>query len=282
MGQIGRLILKTPKDQLVTDMENAALKIQKLYRGRACRKDMEDNPVDKTASASLRDQQQKKKRATKVGESLPPMEGESSGALQQNTEKMVALFSQMDASEDGMLSTEEFVNGIKRVPGIDKIVLSNGEKLDHENLLRMARAIDVSGNGTINYLEFLQAFSADAEGKSDIADTLGEDITTVLFRHRHAIRMGCHYLDEEGCGKIRAEEFQTVLMGVNTALSRPERTLTKTQIELLVEAMSQECAKASKASGLLETEAMVDYEFFLRSFVILDVQHNRKVVKKFV
>merc|ERR1712166_967870 len=112
----------------------------------------------------------------------------------------------------------------------------------------MARVSDVSGNGTINYLEFLQAFSADAEGKTDIA--------AVLFRHRHAIRMGCHYLDEEASGKIRAKDFQTVLQGVNSALARPERTLTPTQITLLVEAFASEAAKAAQLAGIpAEAEA---------------------------
>merc|ERR1719253_1599491 len=164
---------------------------------------------------------------------------------------------------------------------MDKITLSNGQTMDHDTLVKMVKVIDVSGNGTINYLEFLQAFSHDDMGKSDLADTLGEDITTVLFRHRHAIRMGCHYLDDEGSGKIRAQDFQTVLHGVNSALSRPERTLTNTQISLLVEAMSSEAAKAAQKQGVALTEPIVDYEFFLKAFMIVDVQNEREVVKKF-
>merc|ERR1719335_1140763 len=112
--------------------------------------------------------------------------------------------------------------------------------MDHSTLLKMSKVIDTSGNGTINYLEFLQAFAQEDSGKTDIADSLGEDIVTVLFRHRHAIRMGFHYLDEDGCGKIRATDFQAVLHGVNAALSSSEKSLTSTQIALLVEAMSAE------------------------------------------
>lgn len=272
LDKIGRLILKTPQDLLLVDMEQAALKIQKLYRGRATRKEVAsgENASPKAVAKS----KAKAKAAPRLkGDEQDKQEGQD--LLANATNKMVALFQAMDVSGDGMLQVEEFVAGIEKLPGVDKIQLSNGTTLDHDTLLRMARVIDVSGNGTINYLEFLQAFSADADGKTDLADSLGEDITTVLFRHRHAIRMGCHYLDDEGCGKIRSEDFQTVLQGVNSALSRPERTLTTTQISLLVEAMSQE-AKENSSEG-----AIVDYELFLKSFVILDIQNERQVVKKF-
>jgi Ca2+-binding EF-hand superfamily protein len=263
--------MKTPADVLVADadLSQAALKIQKLYRGRQTRKEMEQSkgeggkPVVKGPAP---------KAGTQKLDEAP---------VDHSTNKMVTLFSAMDSSGDGVLQTEEFVAGIEKIPGISGIALSNGRTLDHGNLLEVAKVIDVSGNGTINYLEFLQAFSSDGAGKSDIADTLGEDITTVLFRHRHAIRRGCHYLDEDGHGTIRAQDFQTVLQGVNSALSRPERTLTNTQISLLVEAMSTEHEKAARAAGNPDREEMVDYEFFLRSFVILDVQNGKQVVKKF-
>jgi len=284
LDKIGRLIMKTPQDQLVNDMENAALRIQKLYRGRQTRKDQASGestpshgPRRTVTSVNTR------KSLAATGEAVKAVgEDPSDEIVETSTSKMVTLFSSLDTSGDGMLSVDEFVLGIEKLPGIQKIGLSNGRTLDHATLTDMAKVIDVSGNGTINYLEFLQAFSADAEGKSDLADTLGEDITTVLFRHRHAIRMGCHYLDDDGCGKILAKDFQTVLQGVNSALSRPERTLTQVQISLLVEAMAAEAAKAVKASGAGPLgEPMVDYEFFLRSFVVLDVQNERKVVKKF-
>jgi len=283
LDKIGRLIVKTPQDQLVYDMEEAALKIQKLYRGRATRKEMQqskgaaESPTARTGVHHSRAPSPAPKASARAAAQPTADEAKPEGDMVlSSTNKMVTLFSCMDVSGDGMLQVEEFVAGIEKLPGLDKIQISNGAKLDHETLLRMARVIDVSGNGTINYLEFLQAFSTDAEGKNDLADSLGEDITAVLFRHRHAVRMGCHYLDDEGCGKIRAEDFQKVLQGVNSALSRTERTLTNTQISLLVEAMAQETNQST-----IEGYAMVDYKFFLKSFVILDVQNDKQVVKKF-
>merc|ERR1740121_2885459 len=188
--------------------------------------------------------------------------------------KMVQLFKAMDLSGDGKLQTEEFVQGLEHVPGILELE-AGGKPLTHNRLLEIAKCIDGEGNsnGTINYLEFLQAFESSEEGSLEVANTLGEDITTVLFRHRLAIRMGCQYLDEEGHGKVVASGFSRVLHGINSVRARPERMLTSVQIELLVQALKDE--------GLDGEEATVDYDAFLRSFVILDTAKERAVVKHY-
>jgi len=289
VDRIGRLILKTPPEQLIeeSDITEAALKIQKLYRGMAARKDLDQSKTENggqvaptsTSSASSRKTLESRTRSV----FNPEVAGLSSGetVASEMTNKMMTLFSAIDKSGDGVLQIEEFVTGVQKLPGIGNITLSNGSKLDYETLMAMARIIDVTGNGDINYLEFLKAFSVDEGGQADITETLGEDITTTLFRHRHAIRMGCHYLDEDASGFIRAQDFETVLQGVNSALSRAERSLTNLQISLLVEAMSNECAKATTANGGVPDERLVDYEFFLKSFVIIDLQNERAVVKKY-
>jgi len=270
--KIGRLIVKTPQEDLVSDMEQAAVRIQALFRGRQTRKEVE-------LRAKTGDLGESSVSLTRPVSSSKSAAADQTISSDDVATKMVNLFSAMDISGDGMLQAEEFVAGIEKLPGLNQIKLSDGQVLDHDTLMRMAKIIDVSGNGTINYLEFLQAFSTESEGKNDIVDTLGEDITTVLFRHRHAIRMGCHYLDAEGTGKIPSEEFGTVLQGVNSVLARPERTLTKTQISLLVEAMSSQLAeeKDANSSGV----PLIDYEFFLRAFVIVDSQNDKQVIKKF-
>lgn len=92
---------------------------------------------------------------------------------------MVMLFSSLDSSGDGQLQIEEFVSGIEQLPILRNLEVE-GRTLNHDDFMQVARSIDRSGNGTINYLEFLQAF--ESTGTSDIMDTLGEDISTVLFR----------------------------------------------------------------------------------------------------
>merc|ERR1719359_1014446 len=136
LDKIGRLIMRTPQDALVKDMEQAALKIQSLYRGRAIRKD----------PGSAKTPSPKGKACGKArGEEDGPEATDVTELVSNNTNKMVALFSSMDVSGDGMLQVEEFVGGIEQLPGISEIKLSNGAKLDHETLLKMTSVIDVSG-----------------------------------------------------------------------------------------------------------------------------------------
>lgn len=189
--------------------------------------------------------------------------------------KFVQLFKAMDSSGDGILQVEEFVDGLLMVPGIRELV-AGGQPLTKPRLLEVAKAIDAdgNGNGTINYLEFLQAFESAEQGNSDIANSLAEDITTVLFRHRLAIRTGCQYFDEEGTGKVKADDLEKVLHGVNSVLARPQRMLTNPQISFLVEALREEAQEE-------DDDQFVDYDAFLRAFVILDTTRDGAVIKHY-
>jgi len=275
--QIGRLIVTTPANELVSDMEQAALKIQKIYRGSAARKEVHERRVagsmeETRALAARAAARYPTSQSITVGSAKPSAQEQETAANKcvrsGGIPKMVMLFSSLDSSGDGQLQIEEFVSGIEQLPILRNLEVE-GRTLNHDDFMQVARSIDRSGNGTINYLEFLQAF--ESTGTSDIMDTLGEDISTVLFRHRLAIRMGCHYLDEEGTGLVRAEDFKQVLNGVNSALARPERTLTNTQISLLTECLI--------TSDTLDSESVVSYDALLRSFAIMDTK-DKTVLKR--
>mmetsp|Transcript_59351 Transcript_59351/g.130337 ORF Transcript_59351/g.130337 Transcript_59351/m.130337 type:complete len:1009 (-) Transcript_59351:23-3049(-) len=270
LNAIGGLMMRTPADQMVSDLEKAAVKIQKCFRGVAARKEVKDLKNSSEEARAKSAASLPSPSSAQPAAPSPPAPGTE--GMSQQASKMVALFRAMDASGDGILQTDEFVQGLLTLPGIQKLEVQ-GLALTEDRLRQVAQAVDSfgNGNGTINYLEFLQAFESMEEGNMDIANTLGEDITTVLFRHRLAIRMGCQYLDEEGSGKVKADDFNTVLNGVNSVLARPERALTTTQISLLVEALKE----------TLDGEDTVDYDAFLRAFVILDTERDRAVVKRF-
>eukprot|EP00416_Gambierdiscus_australes_P018079 CAMPEP_0171071238 /NCGR_PEP_ID=MMETSP0766_2-20121228/10208_1 /TAXON_ID=439317 /ORGANISM="Gambierdiscus australes, Strain CAWD 149" /LENGTH=1052 /DNA_ID=CAMNT_0011527771 /DNA_START=39 /DNA_END=3192 /DNA_ORIENTATION=- len=288
LEQIARLIIKTPADTLLTDLEHsAALMIQKVARGAAVRREVRaeaakkgDGPAYSSeaegaaprAGSKPRAPARKSVQSAVVLQPTGTAKSEPSGVRRDSLSgipKMVALFQALDYSKDGLLQVEEFVSGLEKIPGVKKLVVE-GEPLTHARLVTLVGAIDTSKNGTINYLEFLNAFQISDEATLDVGETLMEDITTVLFRHRLAIRKGCVYFDEEGVGSIFAEDFSKVLQAVNNTLARPERTLTTQQVNLLVEALS-----SSEATG--GEEAVVDYEAFLKSFVILDKEKDRAV-----
>jgi len=300
LGAIGRLIIKTPAEDLVSEMEKAAVKIQKCFRGTSARKEMvskrktakpdgidpekdKEKEVEHAASQaphSRKSLQVFKSKTAPAGPSVSRVrssQGEgltATSASQHSTSKMVRLFRAMDSSGDGILQVEEFVNGLDSVPGIHDLEV-DGKPLTRDRLMAVAQVVDAdgNGNGTINYMEFLKAFESSDSGNGDIANSLAEDITTVLFRSRLAIRMGCRYFDEDGTGKVRAEELEKVLHGVNSVLARPQRMLTSAQIAFLVEALKEESPD--------EEEAIVDYDAFLRAFVILDTARDGAVIKHF-
>eukprot|EP00928_Gymnodinium_smaydae_P063300 TRINITY_DN46929_c0_g1_i1.p1 TRINITY_DN46929_c0_g1~~TRINITY_DN46929_c0_g1_i1.p1 ORF type:complete len:983 (+),score=176.73 TRINITY_DN46929_c0_g1_i1:117-3065(+) len=251
LTQIAQLILRTPAEEIVSEIEAAATKIQAIFRGKQTR-DARKESADAAAAKK-------------------PKPASSIQTNDKIVAKMVTLFRALDSSGDGQLQIEEFADGLMRVPNITSIVV-NGKPLDKDMMTKIAKGIDKSGNGTINYLEFLQAFQAETQKSKGIADALAEDIATVLFRHRTAVRMGCQYLDEDGHGKVAASDFQTVLHGVNSALSRTERTLTNQQISLLVESLTIDDPHEGP---------VVDYSNFLSSFVIVDTAQANKVVKRF-
>mmetsp|Transcript_111252 Transcript_111252/g.314910 ORF Transcript_111252/g.314910 Transcript_111252/m.314910 type:complete len:1017 (+) Transcript_111252:136-3186(+) len=279
LNKIGRLIIQTPAEQLLSEIEEAALKIQKSFRGLQARKTVAARKSvavlndDSLTSAPQKSLARPSRFAGKRETSLPGAGAAPVAASSEGVAKMCRLFSALDASGDGLVQIPEFVRGIEKVPGVRELTV-DGRAISHEMLVDIAEAIDASNNGTINYLEFLHAFHTSGEGEKDVGSTLAEDITTVLFRHRAAIRMGCLYLDEEATGKVHADDFEKVLLGMNNALAKPERQLTATQISLLVEALQ------SSAEDEPDEKRLVDYESFFKSFTVTDTTRDTAAAGK--
>merc|ERR1711977_294417 len=108
--------------------------------------------------------------------------------------------------------------GIAQLPDLESLEV-DGQPLSRARLLELAKAVDTSSSGTINYLEFLQAFTIEDSHGDELTDLLAEHITTLLFRHRSSIRLGCQFFDKERNGKVTMPEFRSVLESFNCAIS---------------------------------------------------------------
>eukprot|EP00435_Cladocopium_sp_Y103_P064217 s528_g25.t2 len=183
--------------------------------------------------------------------------------------EMSKLFTEIDTSGDGILQLDEFVTGIEKLPGLEKCTVDSGP-LTHAKLVEISKILDVTGDGTLNYLEFQQAFQLKGQGTTDLENSLVEDLTTLLFRYRVHIRTGCQFLDEVDSCKVLSEEFGNVLRGVNNALRSNEQGISESQIKHLSSALAVE----------EEDGQIVAYDDFLRSFVIVDTE-TKEVIKSF-
>ncbi|CAJ1372359.1 unnamed protein product [Effrenium voratum] len=187
----------------------------------------------------------------------------------QDSTKMSQLFQEIDTSGDGVLQLDEFVTGIEKLPGLDKLMV-DGSPLSHSKLVDISKILDVTHDGTLNYLEFQQAFQLKGQGTTDLENSLVEDLTTLLFRYRVHVRTGCQFLDEADSCKVLTEDFENVLRGVNNALHSNEQGISESQIKHLSSALAVED----------EEGKIISYDEFLRSFVIVDTE-NGSVIKSF-
>lgn len=87
--------------------------------------------------------------------------------------------------------------------------------------VQLAQAIDVTGSGKINYLEFLNAFYVvDNNATTRVAEQLWQQICASFYQQKVTLRSALSQLDPESTGKVDAEEFHVrLLLSPNLCLS---------------------------------------------------------------
>lgn len=136
--------------------------------------------------------------------------------------ELKAIFQELDKNGDGSISFDELQIGL-------------GKRENGEELLRILRAADTDGNGTINYTEFLAAtmnattflkdqylrtafkmFDKDNSGKIDSSE-IGELLSGEEFRDVYSseqLEAAIKEVDSNGDGEIDFEEFMLMMKGI--------------------------------------------------------------------
>jgi len=169
--------------------------------------------------------------------------------------EMLKVFKDLDKNGDGQLEMSEFVAGAQKLPGFDQLLIE-GKPLDAEGLQRIAKVVDVSGDGTVNYLEFLTRFNVADTQQDALTNSLTEHISTTLFRNRSMVLAGAKFFDPSLGGRIGPDEFSEVLAAVNVVLTAPQQPFTPGQVSKLVAACTGDdgksttttCSTASRSS----------------------------------
>eukprot|EP00931_Biecheleriopsis_adriatica_P060253 TRINITY_DN36168_c0_g1_i1.p1 TRINITY_DN36168_c0_g1~~TRINITY_DN36168_c0_g1_i1.p1 ORF type:complete len:1070 (+),score=192.98 TRINITY_DN36168_c0_g1_i1:43-3252(+) len=161
------------------------------------------------------------------------------------TKPLVNQFMSADDSGDGLLQTEEIVQFLKELDGIED-VMHHGRPLGDSDFADLASKLDLlSGSETqqVNLFSFLEAFMVERPEGADFDNAeefACEHILSFLYRHRHAVCCGCEAADPHLNGRIRCSAFAEVLRGIDVSLARKRRTLSDLQIEGLADSLGEE------------------------------------------
>ncbi|CAE8633732.1 unnamed protein product, partial [Polarella glacialis] len=169
----------------------------------------------------------------------------------------VAFFQSADLDGDGLLSPTELALALQQAAAAAGLDLGLSEK----EMLELARWVDTSREGQINYLEFIAGFMPEGllSGGSFHADLM-ESICTTIWSNKPALLRACLCFDPDHTGKIGRDELAAALHALSSAADESVgQLLTDEQIEVLLDH-----TRFNAKTG------QVRYRRFLDSFQVFD------------
>eukprot|EP00918_Siedleckia_nematoides_P081896 GHVU01179509.1.p2 GENE.GHVU01179509.1~~GHVU01179509.1.p2 ORF type:complete len:151 (+),score=36.77 GHVU01179509.1:286-738(+) len=135
-----------------------------------------------------------------------------------------------------------------------------GWQLTEHKLIELARSIDYTNTGRINYLEFLSAFHVQDNSKqSNVAEELWHQICASIFKYRAWLRQALAQFDPEGTALVEPRDFQSVFKTFNDTLQmQGENVITDEQVDVLVQSVD------------LDEDGHMNYRDFIDGFVVVD------------
>eukprot|EP00388_Colpodella_angusta_P007577 GDKJ01021324.1.p1 GENE.GDKJ01021324.1~~GDKJ01021324.1.p1 ORF type:complete len:1008 (+),score=238.86 GDKJ01021324.1:26-3025(+) len=189
---------------------------------------------------------------------------------------LLAQFQIYDVDKKGYLLYENFVTCLKTLD-LASVRTKLNTPLDDKQLMEIAAAVDITGNGRVNYAEFINAFSViDSEANAAADEMAGSranaspeevfmEICTTLFKHRVPIKRALKHFDPELTGSCKPADLKAALSTLNSVMGKQEAPLTRTQIDEIVELVDT------------DTDGNFDYEDFLQSFSVIDTDPNSPI-----
>ncbi|RQM28099.1 hypothetical protein B5M09_005119 [Aphanomyces astaci] len=166
-----------------------------------------------------------------------------------------AVFQSFDTNGDGVLQRDEF----------EAALTSLGIAMPAALLHKVVAAIDLDGGNTIDYKEFLAAFSVadmrtDRRGVGDEMtwqDTILQQVAGLFYQHRIHIRMCFRLFDQDNSGCIDRDQFRTGIAEFNTILDSP---LSADQIDALLVHLDK------------NGDGVISYMEFLEGFQVVSME----------
>ncbi|CAK4680077.1 unnamed protein product [Aphanomyces euteiches] len=162
-------------------------------------------------------------------------------------------FHKFDTNHDGVLQAEEFFTALTQL----------GFTYSQPLLTKIMAAVDLDGGQTIDYKEFLSAFSVqDTTDRKCLGDmtwqeTILQQVSNLFYQHRIHIRMCFRMFDQDNSGVITRTQFRTGIMEFNSILDSP---LSDDQIDALLDHLD------TSGNGL------INYQAFLEGFQVVSME----------
>ncbi len=166
------------------------------------------------------------------------------------------VFAKIDVNNDGELSPDEFKGALDR--------LDLETPFTDEEAKRILLAMDTTDSGSVNYLEFLNAFKVADTGSSGKSTGMNgnnwqraviEQVVHVLYEYRIELAAAFEKFDLDHSGFVSTEEFRVGLQALTGAVGSP-----------LTDAQADEIMRVLDKNG----DGKLSYEEFLSGFRLVD------------
>ncbi|RMX66558.1 hypothetical protein DD238_002301 [Peronospora effusa] len=164
-------------------------------------------------------------------------------------------FCHFDTNQDGVLSHSEFKDALDHL----------GFNFESSLMDRVMAAVDSDGGHSIDYKEFVTAFSVqDLKEQSALEsgdltwqNSVLQQVSNVFYQHRIHIRNAFRMFDASNSGVISRDNFRTGIQAFNVVLNSP---LSDDQIEELLSYLDS------------NNDGVISYKEFFNGFRVVDVR----------